>query len=332
MNLGIIDIAMHIPSSRQSVAEAAHELGLSGIDGRLFERFYGLKTLPYEAGGSLEALHGPLIAQLAAMAPALAASLDLVVFCHTLPSVSPLHGQGITQRLLDGLGSRAEVMDLSLAHCATALTALPLIQARLAPGRCALLLVGERGFHRVMRLLPGITIMGEASCAVVLSLSEGICNIRGVHIQHDGRFCRDSGHPKGNNEAILFANQYQSLLVAHLHSALAHFGLAPQEIALVLPHNVNLPSWKGLMRELGWPQEKVYLDNVARYSHCFGADAFINLRHAITEGRILAGDQVLLVSVGMGATLASALVKMRPSLLFHEPPWATTPNGGSQYG
>jgi 3-oxoacyl-[acyl-carrier-protein] synthase-3 len=66
------------------------------------------------------------------------------------------------------------------------------------------------------------------------------------------------------------------------------------------------------MRELGWPRDKVYLDNVARYSHCFGADGFINLRHALAEGRLVSGDQVLMVSVGMGATLASALVELLP--------------------
>lgn len=310
MNLGIVDIAMHVPSSRQSVAEAAQELALSGLDGRLFERFYGLKALPYEAGGSMEALYRPLMAHLAATAPALGASLDLVVYCHTNPAVSPLHGQCMTQRLLNELESHAEVMDLSLAHCATAVAALPLIRARLAPGRRALLLVGERGFHRTLRLLPGITIMGEVACAVVLAPGEGSCRIRDVYTQHDGRFCRNTGHADVDDGAILFANYYQSLLVAHLKSALAHFGLAPEDIALILPHNVNLSSWKSLMRELGWPQEKVYLDNVARYSHCFGADAFINLQHALAEGRAVAGDQVLLVSVGMGATLASALVEL----------------------
>ena len=312
MNLGIVDISMHVPAHRQNVAEAAQELALSKMDGRLFERFYGLKALPYEAGGSMEALYQPLIAHLAAMAPALSASLDLVVYCHTLPSVAPPHGQRMTQGLLVGLGSRAEVMDLSLAHCATPVATLPLIRARLAPGRRALLLAGERGFHRSLRLLPGITIMGEVSCAVVLAPGEGSCRIQDVYTQHDGRFCRDTGHFDGNEGAFRFAAEYQGLLLAHMRSALAHFSLAPEDIALILPHNVNLPSWQGLMRELGWPRDKVYLDNVARYSHCFGADGFINLRHALAEGRLVSGDQVLMVSVGMGATLASALVELLP--------------------
>lgn len=312
MNLGIIDVAMHVPSSRQSVAEAAQELGLSRIDGRLFERFLGLSALPYEADGSLGSLLGPLMARLALTSPGLAAVLDLVVYCHTTPEVSPLHGQGMTQRFLDSLGSSAEALDLSLAHCATAVAALPLIQARLSPGRHALLVAGERAFHRWLRLQPGITIMGEVSSAVILAPGEGCCRIRDVYIQHEGCYFRSSGHLDDDDGAIPFANDYQRLLSVHLKSALAHFGMVLEDIALILPHNVNLPSWKNLMRGLGWPQEKVYLNNVARYSHCFCTDVFINLRHALAEGRLIGGDQVLLVSVGMGATFASALVELLP--------------------
>lgn len=307
--LRIVDIGAHVPASRQTVAEAARELALPAMEGRLFERFYGLSSLPYEAGGSLWSLHQPAVAALAARHPELGRSLDLIVFTHTLPAITPLHGGRLAARLAAMLDCRAEVMDLSLGHCATALAALPLLAARLKPGRQALLLAGERGFHPQLRVLPATTIMGEAACAVLLQPDAGGFLVEGVHARHDGRFCRNSGHRR-EADGPAFAAHYPTLLVAHLRDSLQRFGLTVDQLKLVLPHNVNAPSWQAALRQLGWPQDKLYLDNIARYGHCFGADPFLNLRHALAEGRLARGDRALLVAVGMGATLASALVRL----------------------
>ena len=53
------------------------------------------------------------------------------------------------------------------------------------------------------------------------------------------------------------------------------------DIRCVLPHNINTYSWRRIAREAGIPIGLIYLDQVPRMAHCFGADTFINL--AIAE-------------------------------------------------
>jgi 3-oxoacyl-[acyl-carrier-protein] synthase-3 len=65
-----------------------------------------------------------------------------------------------------------------------------------------------------------------------------------------------------------------------------------------------------LARRLGLAPGRVYLQNVPRLGHCFGADPFINARDAIAEGRIGEGARVLLVSVGMGMSATTVLARV----------------------
>lgn len=56
------------------------------------------------------------------------------------------------------------------------------------------------------------------------------------------------------------------------------------KISLILPHNVNISSWRQLSKSLDIPIQKIYLKNVSKYGHCFCADPFLNLESVIEEG------------------------------------------------
>lgn len=77
---------------------------------------------------------------------------------------------------------------------------------------------------------------------------------------------------------------------------------------MIVPHNVNNSSWRGVIRELGFGVERIYLDNVPRYGHCFGSDPFINLASMRDEGRLRDDGVYLLAAVGLGATYAAMVI------------------------
>ncbi|MEZ5771192.1 MAG: hypothetical protein R3D46_08440 [Defluviimonas denitrificans] len=54
--LTIRAMAAHVPSAAQTLAEAAAEIGLNGMQVRMFGRLFGLERLPYDPGESLETL------------------------------------------------------------------------------------------------------------------------------------------------------------------------------------------------------------------------------------------------------------------------------------
>jgi 3-oxoacyl-[acyl-carrier-protein] synthase-3 len=94
-----------------------------------------------------------------------------------------------------------------------------------------------------------------------------------------------------------------------LRHTLQHLGLTTDDIAMVVPHNVSLRSWQILLPLLGVPLDRLFADNIAAKGHVIAADNFINLKDASDQGRISAGDRLLLFNFGFGANWASLVVQ-----------------------
>lgn len=77
-------------------------------------------------------------------------------------------------------------------------------------------------------------------------------------------------------------------------------GLALDDLAWILPHNVSLRSWEILLGLLGAPREKLFDRNIARVGHTIAADNLINLRDATDAGLLAPGDRVMLFTFGYG--------------------------------
>ncbi len=92
-------------------------------------------------------------------------------------------------------------------------------------------------------------------------------------------------------------------------AALDTAGLGLDDVAWVFPHNVNRISWERVARRLGFPLERIFLDNVPVTGHCFCADPFINYRTARDLGRLAPGDRYLLATVGLGATFSAMVLE-----------------------
>ena len=75
----------------------------------------------------------------------------------------------------------------------------------------------------------------------------------------------------------------------------------------MLPHNVNLVTWQRMCLLLGFPRERVLLDNIAANGHVFCADVFVNYATACERGLLRPGDRYLAAAVGAGggATFAA---------------------------
>ena len=75
----------------------------------------------------------------------------------------------------------------------------------------------------------------------------------------------------------------------------------PDDVSLVIPHNVSVRSWEILLGLTGIERARLWCRNVARIGHTLAGDNFINLRDAIGDGSVKPGDRLLLFSYGYGA-------------------------------
>jgi 3-oxoacyl-[acyl-carrier-protein] synthase-3 len=124
--------------------------------------------------------------------------------------------------------------------------------------------------------------------------------IWGFHGDPWSRQPRTSGRPR---------QDYPDCLAEVIRCAVGRAGLQLADIGLVLPHNVNRISLLRLMKCLGLPASRLYLDGVSATGHCFCADSFIGYRHVVDNGRLEVGDCYLMISVGLGTTFSAMVFR-----------------------
>ena len=304
--LSILAMGVGLPEARQLLEEAGQALGLTSAEAKIFRRLFGFDQLPFAPEQPLADMLHTALNDLEAARPDALRRLRVVFHCHTVPAASPL-SRGLRTSLRGRLPTQVDCASLTMAHCATGLAALSVVDALLEADERALLLIGEKAFHPRIRLIRDTSIMGEAAVAILLGREPGIFEILGVHVRHDGAACINRGHP---GEEIGIGPRYTEFLLDLIRGALCRFNIDVEALALLLPHNVNTASWVPTARALGLPAARVYLRNVARLGHCFGSDPFLNAVDALNDGLLAQGDLVLMVSVGMGTTASCALARV----------------------
>ena len=85
-------------------------------------------------------------------------------------------------------------------------------------------------------------------------------------------------------------------------------GLSMNDIKLIIPHQANIRIIDGASKRLGISEDRVY-SNVHKYGNTSSASIPVALNEALKEGKILRGDNIVLVGFGGGLTWASALIK-----------------------
>lgn len=99
-------------------------------------------------------------------------------------------------------------------------------------------------------------------------------------------------------------------------------GFSLEDVTLVIPHQANSRIIETAARRLKMPHEKFYT-NLERYGNTSSASVPIALCEAIEEGRVQAGDKLVLVGFGAGLTWAAAAIEWAA-------PWPVTPQTRQQ--
>ena len=89
---------------------------------------------------------------------------------------------------------------------------------------------------------------------------------------------------------------------------LAEAGLCVDDVSLVVPHQANRRIITALAARLGVPMEKVVV-NLQKYGNTSAASIPVALDEVRREGRIAAGDIVLLNAFGAGFAWGAAVIR-----------------------
>lgn len=308
-------IGTSVPPGSVPVEQLCDRLGLDERQVRLFTRHFGFDRIAVAEGCTdadllLEAARDAL----AGIDPA---TVRHVVHCYTVVQLAPditRHPQMLRERL--GL-EHASAFALAQQNCSSGLLAVRVAEALLEldpPGSKALIVMGERAYSPLVQVIPGTTIMGDAAAACLVGRAadrepgdrDGDV-LLGAAFRTLGEFW--DGRHDDPAAVAAFKAVYVDVLTAVIADAVRDAGLAMDQVALILPHNVNRMSWRQVARTLGVPLDRVHLDTLSRIGHCYCADPLLNLADARAAGRVSPGDAVVLATVGLGATFAALVLR-----------------------
>jgi len=277
---------------------------------RLFKRFLGLAEIRLDPGGSLVDLLRAGVAGLEELRGR-EHLVRYVMHARVMPVVVP-YPLNPLRELCRSLGL-SHAVSFAVTHhaCASAMLAIDLAGRLLAADgdkdALALILAGEKAFTRDAQLLPGISVFGEAAAACLVRSEGPRDRILAYASSTRGEFFGRLDDKPGM--ATRYEEEYPASLGGVIQAALSRAGLGIEEITLLLPHNVNVMSWRKLCRRIGLPVDRVLLDNVPVTGHAFCVDAFLNYTTAAARGLLRPGVRYVIAGAGLGATFSAMVVE-----------------------
>ncbi|MBB5874093.1 3-oxoacyl-[acyl-carrier-protein] synthase-3 [Allocatelliglobosispora scoriae] len=301
-------VAVYLPENRVRIGTLREQLGMTVPEMKVFERYFGLAEVPRDEGDLADLLLGAITRL--ELTPQRAARIRYVVYARSIPVVAPYPANPLHDALARaGLG-HAVAFAVTQHACAAGLLAVDLAGRLLAatgdPDARALVLTGEKAFTRGAMLVPRTSVMGEASVACVVRAGGERDRVLTYAVELRGEF---DTFRISDEMAAQYREDYPKILGEVIQATIEQAGLRPEEIALILPHNVNTISWERICDLMGFPVERVLLENVPKTGHCFCGDGFLNYRTAVDSGRLRPGDHYLMIGVGTGATFAAMVLQ-----------------------
>lgn len=255
--------------------------------------------------------------QVAGVAPG---EIDLIIVATSTPDMVFPSTACILQHKLGISGCPA--FDVQ-AVCSGFVYALAVADAMVQAGtaRCALV-VGAEVFSRILDFSDRTTcvLFGDGAGAVVLKASNtpGIL-ASDLHAdgQHVGLLCVP-GHVSGgavlgsplltmDGQAVF--KLAVGVLEKTAHATLQKAGVTESAVDWLVPHQANIRIMQSTARRLHLPMDKVVV-TVGEHGNTSAASIPLALDHAVRDGSIRPGQNVLIEGVGGGFTWGSMLVKM----------------------
>jgi 3-oxoacyl-[acyl-carrier-protein] synthase-3 len=304
---------MAVPQRRVSNAEIAAALG---VDESWIAKRTGTGTRPWAAEGErLSELAAAAGRDALSRAGVEASELDLVLVATSTadeitPNAAPLVAGAVG-------ADRAGALDIGAA-CTGWLAALGVACGQIESGRARhALVVGADLLSRFLDLDDRDTapLFADGAGAAVVSLvdsgDDSAGRIGPVLLHADDRGAKLIRLGRGERIQMDGRETFRAAvkrLTEVTREALDGAGLSAEEVDLFVYHQANSRIIRAVGQRLGLPDDRV-VDYVARFANASTATLPIALSVAEAEGRLHAGDTVLLAAFGGGFTWGATIVR-----------------------
>ncbi|OYV32295.1 MAG: 3-oxoacyl-ACP synthase [Acidocella sp. 20-61-6] len=211
------------------------------------------------------------------------------------------------------------------AACSGFIFGLSVADAMIRAGQVSnVLVIGSEVYSRILNFEDRGTcvLFGDGAAAVLLQAKDvplGGPGLLSTHLHSDGRLAEmlyvdgAVGQPDKSGKLVMNGREVfrhaVTLLAAAVNEALAVNGMTNKDIDWLVPHQANLRIIDGVGKKLGLPPERVVV-TVDQHANTSAASIPLALHQAVSDGRILPGQLVLLEALGGGLTWGSALLRL----------------------
>jgi 3-oxoacyl-[acyl-carrier-protein] synthase-3 len=321
----IIGTGSYLPARRVTNDELAAELGAKGIetsDEWIVSRS-GISARHYAAADqnssdlAVEAARGAL-----EMAGKTALDIDMVIVASSTPDFQgsfPSTACIVQQKL--GMTNRSAAFDVQ-AVCSGFVYAVATADAFIKSGmHKTVLVIGAEVFSRILNFEDRTTcvLFGDGAGAVVLTASSepGILATRlhadGTHADILSIPPNPAGSAASGGFLHMDGQAVFKLAVTVLEEVASEVLDAAQmpasSVDWLIPHQANIRIMKSTAKKLGLPLERMVV-TVDEHGNTSAASIPLALDLAVRDGRIKAGDNILMEGVGGGFTWGAILARM----------------------
>ena len=282
-------------------------LGITPFRAKIYGSVFGFRSVPVAEPGGFDALLASAVRDAVASLPD-PKCLKVALHAHTGPMVG-VFGTSSLRRALRAAGAgNAVAFGLCSNRCVSIFNAIEASRrwlGRESPGAKALVVTGETAFTQEIRVIENVALAGDAAGAMVISLDGPGDRMLASHVRTEGRFAR--GVWLGQDGRSDYERNYHDMMADTISLVLERGKTSLDQVAWLLPHNINVKSWMFLAERMGFPVERIIRSNVPRTGHCFGTDMMLNLVSMRADGHSAPGDRYLMAAAGLGGTFAAAL-------------------------
>ncbi|HEV2569966.1 beta-ketoacyl-ACP synthase III [Sphingomonas sp.] len=182
------------------------------------------------------------------------------------------------------------------------------------------LVIGSETFSRILDWEDRATcvLFGDGAGAIVLGAEESDRGVLATRLHADGshnELLYVDGGPSTTGTVGKLRMKGREVfrhavvnLAAVMNEALDAAGLTPEDVDWVVPHQANARILDATARKLGLPPEKVVV-TVDQHANTSAASVPLALDTAVRDGRIKAGDVVVLEAMGGGFTWGASVLR-----------------------
>lgn len=256
-----------------------------------------------------------------------ATDLDEIIVASDTPEVYTPDTAAFLQHRLGA--SEVPAFDLGGSGCAGFVLGLDVAKSRVMAGADRVLVVGVELISRLMDWTDRNTcvLFGDAAGAVVVGRGDIKAELIGANSGTDGSragiltletggtrrpFTTAEAEKGGQHDIVMNGREVFREAVRRMSAStetlLGQIGKSIDDVALVIPHQANLRILEAVRSRLGLAAERVFV-NVDRFGNTGSASVPLALAQAREEGRIGAGDLVVLTAFGAGFHWAAAALQ-----------------------